>query len=128
MRLLLDTNVLIWWVNSKRRFPAAAEAILTDPASQLLVSPVSAWEIALKRRLGKLDFDGAFLQNFDASVRNLGFETIGITSQHMVRGAELKAEHKDPFDRMLAGQALVEGLAVVTADPAFQTLGAKVVW
>lgn len=128
MRLLLDTHIFIWAVAKRRRLPKRVVEAIVDPDSSVIISAVSAWEIALKRRLGKLDFDGDFLASFDDGVRGLGFEPLGVTAAHMVRGAQLDSAHKDPFDRMLAGQALVENLKVVTADPAFAKMGVEVVW
>lgn len=128
MRLLLDTHIVIWAVAKRRRLPKQIVEALVDPDNSVGISAVSAWEIALKRRSGKLDFNGDFLASFYDSVRGLGFEPLGLTATHMVRGAQLDSRHKDPFDRMLAGQALVEGLTVVTADPAFKAMGVKVLW
>ncbi|MDZ4843109.1 MAG: type II toxin-antitoxin system VapC family toxin [Hyphomicrobium aestuarii] len=97
-------------------------------SNTVFVGAATAWEIAVKYHIGKLEFDFTFLSNFDNSVRQLGFEPIAVTSSHAVRGAEIKAPHKDPFDRMLAGQALVEGATLVSADPAFDWLGVETWW
>lgn len=128
MNLLLDTHVLIWWLTDPSRVPEAVRDELLDPVNEVGVSAATAWEIALKRRLGKLDFDGDFLAAFDERVRDLGFAPRAVTSAHMIRGAEIDAAHKDPFDRMLAGQALVDGLNIVTADRSFANLGVEVLW
>ena len=128
MRLLLDTHVLVWTLGEPAKLPERVVGPLVDPDNEVFVSAVSAWEIAVKRRLGKLDFDSAFLAAFDARVRDLGFAPLGLTSAEMIRGAEIDAVHKDPFDRMLAGQAIVGGLTVVTADPAIVALGAQAFW
>ena len=79
-------------------------------------------------RLGKLTFDQAFLADWDASVRGLSFSPMPVTSAQMIAGAQIQSPHKDPFDRMLAGQALVEQMAIVSADPAFRSLGVQVIW
>ncbi len=128
MRLLLDTHALIWWLGARKRVPRPLQALLLDPGNDVLVSAATAWEIAIKRRIGKLDFDAGFLANFDTHVITLGFAPLTVTAAHMVRGAGIEAPHKDPFDRILAGQALVENLVIVTADEALACLGAAVVW
>lgn len=128
MKLLLDTHALIWWLGARKRIPKPMQALLLDPGNEVLVSAATAWEIAIKRRIGKLDFDPGFLSDFDPHVVALGFAPLSVTAAHMVRGAGIEAPHKDPFDRIIAGQALVENLVVVTADKAVAGLGAAVVW
>lgn len=128
MKLLIDTHVLIWWLMEPSRVPDEVRGALLDPANEVFVSAASAWEIALKRRLGKLDFDDGFLTDYDRRVRDLGFAPLGLSSAQMIRGAELDTSHKDPFDRMLAAQAILEGLTVVSADRELPSLGVDVVW
>ena len=94
----------------------------------MLVSAASAWEISVKQRIGKLAFDDSILGDFDTQIRSLAFEPLPMTATHAIAGARLPGSHKDPFDRMLAGQALAERLMVVTADPAIAGLGARVMW
>ncbi len=128
MKLLIDTHVLIWWTGAADLLSQTARDSLLDGNNQIVVSAATAWEIALKQRLGKLSFNAGFLANFDASVLALSFQPMPVTAAHMAVGAEIAATHKDPFDRMLAGQALVEQMAVVTADAKFHALGVHVVW
>ena len=128
MRLLLDTHALIWWVGARAMVPVSVQDALIDSANDIHVSAASAWEIATKQRIGKLQFDADFLVDFDVRVRALGFVPLPATANHMVTGAQLASLHKDPFDRILAGQAIVEQLVVVTADKAFGTFGVQVLW
>ncbi len=128
MRLLIDTHVLIWWTGAAHLLPQTVRDALLDSTNEIIVSAATAWEIALKQRLGKLSFSPNFLVDFDANVLALSFRPMPVTAAHMVAGAEITAPHKDPFDRMLAGQARVEQLAVVTADQQFQSLGVQVFW
>ncbi len=128
MKLLLDTHVLIWWLGARDRIPIQMQTALLDTANDVFVSTSCAWEISVKRRIGKLAFNAEFLANFDARVAGLGFTPLAVTAAHMVTGAEIESAHKDPFDRMLAGQARVEGLTVVTADPAFAGFRVAVMW
>ena len=128
MKLLLDTHALIWWLGSRQLIPQTVKDVLIDGANDVYVSAATAWEIATKQRIGKLRFDTAFLANFDASVAALGFAPLPVNAMQMIAGAQIVSAHKDPFDRMLAGQALVDQMAVVTTDRAFTTLGVQVLW
>ena len=124
-RLLLDTHTLIWWDDDclPRRVTTAIQN-----ADAVFVSAVTAWEIAIKTRAGKLTFEPQFLSDFDASIRSLAFEPLPIVSAHAVAAGALRGSHKDPFDRMLAAQAQVEGLTLVTADSRIAGLGVPVLW
>jgi PIN domain nuclease of toxin-antitoxin system len=128
VRLLIDTHVLIWWLRDPWRIPGHVQDAIVQAASDVFVSAASAWEISVKLRIGKLAFDAAFLDEFDAQVRSLAFEPLPMTAAHAIAGARLPGNHKDPFDRMIAGQAEVERLTIVTADTAFAGLGARVMW
>ena len=128
MKLLLDTHVLIWWLADPWRVPDHVQDTIVQSASDVFVSAASAWEIGVKLRIGKLAFDAVFLDDFDTQVRSLAFEPLPMTAAHAVAGAKLPGSHKDPFDRMIVGQALTERLTVVTADPAIAGLGARVMW
>ena len=128
MRLLLDTSALIMWVRNDGRLSAKARRALESGQNSLFVSACSAWEIATKVRLGKLKFDADFLSDFDESVRGLRGEPLAMSALHSVTGAQLPSQHGDPFDRMLAGTAIVERCKVVSADPAFKLLGVETFW
>jgi PIN domain nuclease of toxin-antitoxin system len=117
MRLLLDTHVFLWVVSESRRLSAAAKSFIGDPDHELVFSAVSLWEIAIKTGRGRNDFrvDAALLR------RNLfdnGYAELPMTGAHAAAVAGLPPIHKDPFDRMLVAQATVEGLTLVTSDPA----------
>ena len=112
MRLLLDTHILLWWLDSPERISdIASAAIANEPA--IFVSAVVAWEIAIKRATGKLD------ATFDmiAELAQEGFHPLPITLEHALAAGALEPHHRDPFDRMLIAQAQVEDLVLVTADP-----------
>ena len=128
MRLLLDTHALIWLVNEPTRLSGNVSTAIRSANSEVLVSAASAWEIATKVRLGKLAFDMSFLDDFDARLRALAITPLTVTSAHAVAGGLLTGRHGDPIDRMLVGQALVEGLTLVTVDPLMAALGARVMW
>lgn len=117
-RLLLDTHPLLWWLAGADLDPGAADRI-ADPANVVVVSAASIWEIAIKRRLGKLRFPGSPSEE----ARKAGFGQVAITAAHAERAGELAPHHRDPFDRMLVAQAELEGCTVVTRDRAFTAYG-----
>jgi PIN domain nuclease of toxin-antitoxin system len=111
MNLLLDTHAFLWWVGGAPIERAAAERI-ADPESLVTVSAASAWEIAIKRSMGKLRFDA----DVAVEVVQNGFEPLAIGLDHAMEAGELPPHHRDPFDRMLIAQARTEGLTLVTRD------------
>ena len=118
MRLLLDTSVVLWWQNGDRRLDAhTRHAIAT--AETVLVSAAALWEIAIKARLGKVDV--SLDDVFDLSAD--GFRELPIRGAHARVAGELPAQHRDPFDRMMVAQALVEKLTLVTSDAIFAKYG-----
>ena len=115
MKLLLDTHLLLWAAGSPERLPLAARPLLEAPENQLLLSAVSLWEIAIKRGLGRSDFqvDPRVLRR---GLLDNGYVELPITSEHTVSIDGLPPLHKDPFDRILVAQATVEGIILLTAD------------
>ena len=114
MRLLLDTHALLWWLADEGLSTQARDAI-ADPATVAMVSAVSAWEISIKKALGKL----AAPDDLDHQVQAGGFLPLPITIAHGVAAGQLVGHHEDPFDRMLIAQARAEGLTIVTRDKRF---------
>ncbi|MBM7057894.1 MULTISPECIES: type II toxin-antitoxin system VapC family toxin [Streptomyces] len=111
MRLLLDTHVILWWLaDSEELSDQAKELLDTEPSVHL--SAVSAWEIAIKQSLGKLDGPDDLAER----VRDSQFTALPITAGHGVRAGRLPALHRDPFDRILVAQAQIEGMTIVTRD------------
>jgi PIN domain nuclease of toxin-antitoxin system len=113
-RLLLDTHALLWWLGGVEVDAGAASAI-RDPASSVAVSAASVWEICIKRQIGRLRFDGSPTEEVTVA----GFEILPITASHAERAGALPRHHRDPFDRMLVAQALLEDMTLVSRDPAF---------
>jgi PIN domain nuclease of toxin-antitoxin system len=128
MRVLLDTHALIWITMVPERVSKALRGIIEQDTTAVFVSAVSAWEIATKVRIGKIAFDAGFLDDFDARTRSLAFEPLAVTAHHAVIGARLAGTHKDPFDRLLVGQAIAEDLTIATIDHQLAALGAAVIW
>ncbi len=114
MRLLLDTNALLWLLAGDPRLGAQARHEV-EAAAELVVSAASLWEIAIKVSIGKL----AALPGLPAVLAEAGVRRLGIEDEHLRRLESLPWHHRDPFDRLLIAQAQAEALAVLTADPAF---------
>ena len=113
MSLLLDTNAFLWWIaDSPRLSKSAREAISSD---DVLVSAATGFEIATKRKSGKLRFESDIV----SQVTRNGFRTLAVTMDHAVAAGDLPLHHRDPFDRILIAQAQVENMVVVTSDPMF---------
>jgi len=115
MKLLLDTNLLLWAAGSPDKLTATARQLLEDPKNDLLFSAASLWEITIKRGLGRTDFqvDARVLRR---GLLDNGYQELAITSEHAVSIDNLPPLHKDPFDRILVAQAIVEGITLLTAD------------
>lgn len=128
MRFLLDTHALIWWwLNDPKLSRSAAAAISTND-NIIFVSPVSAFEIALKVRSGHLPTMIEPLQQFQEAAERDGLAHLSLRYGHAREAGLLPGDHRDPFDRLIAGQALVDGLTVITRDAAFAAFGCKVLW
>ena len=115
MKLLLDTHVLLWAAGTLRRLPRARRALLEDEANELMFSPASLRELAINQQLGRADFRADARLPRRGLLDN-GYAEIPVTSAHAVALDLLPPLHKDPFDRMLIAQAVVEGIMLVTAD------------
>ncbi len=127
MKLLLDTNAVLWWFADDPALPGPIEGLIDDPAHTVLVSAASAWEICTKVRIGKLPTGSALCEDFSAYLQRFHFDPLAITIDHGRLAGRLPGAHKDPFDRMLAAQALIEDVPLVTNDPAFAGFGVKVI-
>ena len=115
MRLLLDTQILLWAAGEPERLPEDVRAMLEDDGNVLLFSAASIWEVAIKSSLGRDDFvaDAAILRR---GLLENGYVEVPVTGEHAVGVRSLPMVHRDPFDRMLAAQAISEGACLVTAD------------
>lgn len=121
IRLLLDTQILLWALAGHRRLPREARRLIDDHES--IVSAASIWEIAIKVSIGRLDADPAAVQQaLDPS----GFEELAVTGEHAARVVQLPPHHRDPFDRLLVAQSLVEQLVLLTTDSQLAAYGSLV--
>ncbi|HEV8030815.1 MAG TPA: type II toxin-antitoxin system VapC family toxin [Stellaceae bacterium] len=115
MRLLIDTQLLLWTAGQSARLSPQARSLIADPANELLFSAASLWEIAIKAGLGRADFrvDAIRLRR---GLLNNGYRELAITGEHAVAVTGLPMIHKDPFDRLLLAQSIVEGITLLTSD------------
>jgi PIN domain nuclease of toxin-antitoxin system len=125
---LIDTNVFIWWMRADARLKGAAKRAITDAESTLNVSLVTAWEIATKTAIGKLDGGALLLDAFDRLPREGAFTILAPTQNDIAALRALPLHHRDPFDRLLIAQAQAKDLPVITSDKAFKAYDVKVVW
>lgn len=127
--LLLDTHTLLWVLLDPARIPAGTLATLRAPRTTVVVSAASAWEIATKHRLGKLRGASAVVSGYREHLVTLRAEELPITGNHAVTAGALQWSHRDPFDRVIAAQAVLESLPVVTSDAALVEFPAiRTVW
>ena len=112
MNLLLDTHVLLWWLNDHPALSKKSQAAIADGKNLVFVSAVVVWEIRIKAALGKLEIP----RNFKKVLESQPFEMLDITVEHAHAVGDLPAHHRDPFDRMLVAQAKVEAFTLVTHD------------
>lgn len=119
MDLLLDTHVFLWWLASPDRLGETSRRVIADPANRIFVSAATAWEVAIKRRLGKLAYDGSVSE----SIRRNGFLELPVQVRDAEDAGDLDWNHRDPFDRLLVAQARNAVLTLVTADATMRAFG-----
>ena len=112
MNLLLDTNVLLWWLADTDRLPEEVAGAIGDERNDIAVSVATIWEISIKKSLGRLTIDGDLGEHLEGQ----SFRELPITGRHAAEVENLPMHHRDPFDRMLVAQARCEGLTLVTGD------------
>lgn len=130
MRLLLDTHALLWYSTADPQVSATASALIQDPANEVLVSPATFWEIAIKISIGKLALLQPYPDFLDACLNTYRFTVLHIQPQHLIYLANLpyQPNHKDPFDRMLVAQARVQGISILSADVLLDAYGITRLW
>ena len=127
-RLLLDTHALLWWWSDDPSLSDGARRAVSDSSAEVYVSAASAWEIATKSRLGRLQVDRMVILRFGEAVAREAFRHLPITHAHAVRVGSYETAPPDPFDRMLAAQAEFESLTLVTTDRAFGRFPVETLW
>ena len=124
MKLLLDTQPVLWWLADDDRVGPGAARQLDDASNRVLLSAAVAWEVAIKRSLGKLQAPA----DLTATLLGAGVQPLPITLEHASAVEALPWHHRDPFDRMLIAQAIVEGATIVSQDERIQSYDVPVVW
>jgi PIN domain nuclease of toxin-antitoxin system len=126
---LLDTHTFVWAVADPDRLGPVARRLLVDPSVELMVSAVSAWELATKVRLGKFASAEPIVAQYEFLVARLGARQLDVSTTHALHAGALRWDHRDPFDRVLAAQAMLEHATLVSTDGAFRELpGLTTLW
>ena len=128
MRFLLDTHTLLWWWGDPEKLSDQAIILLKDPKNRIFVSAASAIEVATKTRVGKLDDGRIIVESWDQRLQVDGFLELAIASKHALKAGIMSGEHRDPFDRLLSAQSLIENLPVIGCDPSIPRFGVKQLW
>jgi len=125
---LLDSHALLWWWFDPDRLSTAVRELLGDPATPVLVSAASVWELSLKHHQGKLPELSGAIADLPGLLQADGFEALPISLAHGLRAGGYSQPHHDPFDRMLAAQAELDHLVLLTADPRLSTFPCQTLW
>jgi PIN domain nuclease of toxin-antitoxin system len=128
MQLLLDTHTFLWWLAGDEALSAAARTAIAGEGNTIFVSAASAWEIAAKHRIGKLPNVAAIVTDLDQEAVDQGFVGLPISLRHAQVAASLPGPHRDPFDRMLIAQAMLEKLVIVSNEQPFDAYGVARLW
>jgi PIN domain nuclease of toxin-antitoxin system len=128
VQLLIDTHALLWWLAGDEALSKAARAAISDDSNAIFVSTASVWEIATKHRLGKLPGIAAIAADLEAIVTDQGFIGLPISLRHGQVAGALPGPHRDPFDRMLMAQAILDRLVLVSNEKSFDAYGVGRLW
>lgn len=128
MRLLLDTHALFWWLIDEAQLSSNARDAIRSKDNEVYVSIASAWEMAIKVGVGKWPEAHALLSDFEGLVHAESFRLLPISVAHVRDAGLMRIPHRDPFDRLLAAQSMLEGLTIVTSDALLPTFGAPCLW
>jgi PIN domain nuclease of toxin-antitoxin system len=128
LRLLLDTHTFYWWIGGKASLSANAHAAISGQQNEKYISAITIWEIVTKFRSGKEPSFGGIAADVAGAVMAQGFTELAITPRHAEVSANLPYHHRDPMDRFLIAQAIVEEMTIVTADRSFDSYSARLLW
>lgn len=128
MRLLIDTHALYWYIDGSSDLSGTARRLIQDASNDILISPASFWEMAIKISLGKWQLNRPYGEFVDITLSRYGFQMLPILPTHTAALIELPFHHRDPFDRLLAAQALIEDIPLVSADAIFDQYGVNRLW
>lgn len=127
MDILLDTHVVIWFITDDPKLPVASKKFIENPNNNCFVSVATYWEMSIKYSLDRLDLQNSLDRIFEI-IEESGFELLPITSSHILTTSKLAFHHRDPFDRMIIGQALHEGMKIMSADAQFENYSSEIIW
>jgi PIN domain nuclease of toxin-antitoxin system len=119
---------LLWWLSDDPALTRAARKIIAETRNTLIVSTASAWEIAIKVRLGRLPTATDLAADFNGLIEREGFQLLAIAAEHGIRAGLLPGPHKDPFDRMLIAQAQAENMPIISNEVSFEKYGLRRLW
>ena len=127
MRYLIDTQILIWMIIDTEKIPKNIHNILNNTKNEIFISSVSIWEIAIKTSVKKLllPFE---LRKLTEEIKNMNIAILDISSEHLIKVADLPFHHKDPFDRLIISQAIIENLPIISSDKNFDYYEIKNIW
>jgi PIN domain nuclease of toxin-antitoxin system len=128
LQLLLDTHTFLWWLSGDDALSAAARTAIADERNGIFISAASAWEIAAKHRIGKLPGVTAIVADLNGAIADQGFIGLPISLRHGQAAGALPGPHRDPFDRMLIAQAMLENLVLVSNEQPFDAYGVARLW
>lgn len=128
VRILIDTHAFLWWLDGGERLSDGARSLIADPGNEILISAASVWEIVAKHRKGKLPEVAPLVGNLPRVIRRERFEPLAVTDEHAELAGMLPGDHADPFDRMLAAQAEIERIRLVSADRRIDALTDRRIW
>lgn len=128
MPYLLDTHAFLWWITDDPRLSEPARQVIRDASNQILFSAASAWEIAIKARLGCLDFRTEPAELIPRQITANSFVPLPIDARHALQVLQLPPLHRDPFDRILVAQARIEGTPILTVDPLIAQYEVTILW
>lgn len=119
MRLLLDTQIFLWFIMGNDRLKNSWRILIENPSNRSFLSIASLWEIAIKNGLGKLSLQTSFRELVENQVESRGFSILPINAAHLIELEKLPHHHRDPFDRLIIAQSISEGLSLISSDPEF---------
>lgn len=128
MKLILDSHALIWWMDRHGQLSETAYECISEPENELLISAATVWEIGIKVGLGKLSLSLDYKAWMETSLASLEAVILPVTIQYSAVQAKLPYHHGDPFDRLIAAQAITDGIAILSRDEQFDAYGVSRIW
>ena len=128
MRLLLDTHTFIWYVTNNSKLSSTAQKLINEGSNEVLLSVASIWEMAIKHSIGKLTFELPFMTFIELQMQQNSMELLNIKIEHLDVVANLPLHHRDPFDRLIISQVMVEQIPIVGIDRAFDSYSVRRLW